>query len=52
MLGAVAVAILIVIVIPVTLFLMGAAASAVIGNVLKRDAEQRHDGSELIELND
>lgn len=51
MLGAIIVAIVIVVVIPVSLFMGGAVAAGFIGNVARRDAEQRHEGSELIDLN-
>ena len=51
MLGAIIVAIVIVVIIPVSLFIGGALAASVIGTVAKRDAEQRHEGSELIDLN-
>ncbi len=37
--------------IPVGVFLAGSIASAVLGMALTRDAEARHAGSELIDLN-
>jgi hypothetical protein len=50
MVGAIAVIILLLL-IPVIVMMSGAAASAALGWVLGRDAEVRHEGSELIELN-
>lgn len=44
--------ILVLLLIPVVVMMSGAVASAVLGFVLGRDAEARHEGSELIELND
>lgn len=38
--------------IPVAVLMSGAVASAILGVALGRDAEVRHEGSELIELND
>jgi hypothetical protein len=52
MLGAIILAVVIVIAIPVGLFLTGAIAIAVIGNVTTSNAEATHEGSELIELNE
>jgi len=37
---------------PVLILLSGGVASAVIGAVLQRDGETRHEGSELLELDD
>jgi hypothetical protein len=50
MLGAVIVAVVIVVAIPVGLMMSGAVASGVIGWALKQDADERHEGSELIDL--
>jgi len=38
--------------IPVMVMMSGGVASAVIGQFLGRDAELRHDGSELLDLDD
>jgi hypothetical protein len=50
-LGPVLIVIAIVIVIPVSVMFSGAALSGVLGLFLKDDAEERYEGSELIELN-
>lgn len=50
MLGAVII-IFVVLLIPVIVLMSGAVASAVLGTVLTKDAEDRHSGSELIDLN-
>ena len=51
MLGGIAIAIVILVVIPSLLFFGGAAALVLIGNAARADAERRHQGSELIDLN-
>ena len=51
MLGPIAV-ILLLLAIPVVVMLSGSLAAAALGLLLGRDAETRHEGSELIELND
>jgi hypothetical protein len=51
MAGAVAILIVLML-IPVAVLMSGAVASAVLGYFLGSDAEIRHEGSELIELND
>lgn len=51
MLGAVLLALAIVVVIPVGLSLSGAVAAGILGWTLKEDAEERFEGSELVELN-
>jgi hypothetical protein len=51
MTGAVIVAVIIVIVLPVTLMMSGGAVAGILGWALKDDAEDRHEGSELIDLN-
>jgi dipeptide/tripeptide permease len=40
------------ILIPVGVFATGAAASAILGETLRRDGMRRHEGSELLELPD
>ena len=51
MLGAIAL-IIAMIAIPVTVMMSGAAASAILGETLRRDGIRRHEGSELLELED
>jgi hypothetical protein len=50
-LGALIVAVVIVIVLPVSFLVSGGAGSAVMGYLLKENAEATHEGSELIETN-
>lgn len=50
MLGAVILAIAFLLFVPVFLMTMGGVAAA-LGTLLKDDAEQRHEGSELVDLN-
>jgi hypothetical protein len=50
MLGAVLLAVAFVVFVPVMLMSLGGVA-ALLGTFLKDDAEERHAGSELIELN-
>jgi hypothetical protein len=50
-LGAVALIVFMVAVFPVGFFLTGALASALHGVLLSNDADARHEGSELIDLN-
>lgn len=38
--------------IPVVVLMSGGVASAIIGQVFTRDAEVRHEGSELLQLDD
>jgi len=49
-LGAIILAVAFVVFVPVFLMSMGALAG-LLGTVLKQDAEARHEGSELVELN-
>lgn len=51
MLGAIALILFMVAIFPVGFFLTGAIASALHGVLLTKDAEERHEGSELIALN-
>jgi hypothetical protein len=44
--------ILVLMLIPVAVVMSGAVAAAILGHVLWKDAETRHEGSELIELNE
>ena len=51
MLGPVLVVLAVAVVIPVSLMMSGAIVAAVMGWLLKDDAETRNAGSELIDLN-
>lgn len=51
MIGAIALAVVIVIVLPVGMMMSGAVIAALLGQAGTLDAEARHEGSELIELN-
>ena len=51
MIGAVIIVVVLVFALPFMLFASGAAVAAILGWSLKADAEQRYEGSELIELN-
>ena len=51
MAGAIAL-IVVMILIPVAVLMSGAAASAIIGEVFRRNGERVHEGSELIDLPD
>jgi hypothetical protein len=50
MAGVVAI-VIVLFLIPVLVLMGGAIASAVLGQVFTADAEARHEGSELVELN-
>ena len=50
MLGA-AIIVIVLLLIPVIVLMSGAIAAAVLGTALTKDAEDRHTGSELINLN-
>ena len=49
--GAVAIAVVLVVVLPVLFLMTGAAGSVVTGWLLRRYAEDTHEGSELVETN-
>lgn len=51
MAGAIIIVVVLVL-IPVTVLMSGGIASAIIGHFLGRDAERRHEGSELLTLDD
>ncbi len=51
MAGAIAVVIALILVIPVAVIISGGILAAVMGTLLKIDAEKRNEGSELIDLN-
>jgi hypothetical protein len=50
--GAIAIVVVLVVVIPVVVLMSGGVLSAVLGQLLGRDADARHAGSELLELDD
>jgi hypothetical protein len=49
--GAAAMVFVLVIVIPVGVMMSGAVAAAAIGHFVRRDADVRNEGSELLDLN-
>ena len=51
MIGGVLIAVVIVVVLPVAFMMSGAAASVLLGWLLRDTAERDHAGSELIDLN-
>ena len=51
MLGAAIIVLVLVIVIPVGVMVSGALGAAVIGWFVRSDADARHEGSELLDLN-
>jgi hypothetical protein len=51
MLGALILAFVLVVVIPVAVMMSGPIAAVLLGQTLTEDAEERHEGSELIDLN-
>ena len=51
MIGAVIIVICLVVALPVAVLMSGAAAAPVVGWFLKTDAEERYQGSELLETN-
>jgi hypothetical protein len=50
--GAVVMIILLVVVMPVGILLSGAVVAAVLGGMLKRDVDDTHRGSELLDLSE
>jgi hypothetical protein len=50
MAGAVAI-VIVLLLLPVLVLMSGAVASALLGEALRRDANVRHEGSELVDLN-
>jgi hypothetical protein len=52
MAGAIAIVVVLVIVIPVIVLMSGGVLSGVLGHFLGRDADDRYEGSELLELDD
>jgi glycerol-3-phosphate acyltransferase PlsY len=51
MLGQILLIVFMIAIFPVGFFLSGALLSGVWGSLFSKDADQRHEGSELIELN-
>ena len=51
MLGAVLVALAVIVVIPSSFMIGGAVLAGLLGWSLKSDADDRHEGSELVDLN-
>ncbi len=51
MIGAVLMVLALLVVIPVGVLMAGAVAAAILGTTLTDDAEARHAGSELLDLN-
>ncbi len=50
-LGAVIIVVVLLVVLPVLFLMGGAVVAAIFGESLRRDAEHRHEGSELLDLN-
>ena len=50
--GAVVMVILLVVIMPVGILLSGAAVAALLGGLLKRDVDDTHRGSELLDLSE
>ena len=51
MVGAIVIVVVVVLVLPPSMLIAGGVFSAILGWLLKEDAEARHEGSELIDLN-
>jgi hypothetical protein len=51
MAGAIAI-VVVLLIFPSLIFISGGVASAIIGHFLQRDGEIRHEGSELLKLDD
>ena len=51
MLGAIVLAVVIVFVLPSLVLMSGGLGAAILGYFLRDEAERRHEGSELVELN-
>jgi hypothetical protein len=51
MAGAVVIVVILLIAIPVGVIMSGAVMAAILGYFLRDDAEARHEGSELIDIN-
>lgn len=51
MLGAIVLVVILVFALPSAVLISGGIGAAVLGLFLKDDAEQRHEGSELLDLN-
>ncbi|MDZ7676749.1 MAG: hypothetical protein U5K30_16995 [Acidimicrobiales bacterium] len=51
MIGAAIIVVVLLVAIPVAVLVSGSIGAAVIGWVLQRDVDARHEGSELLDLN-
>ena len=51
MIGAAIIVVVLVVVIPVSVLMSGGLGAAVIGFFERKDADARHEGSELVDLN-
>ena len=51
MLGAVIIVVALLVVLPVSFILTGGVLSVLLGHSLRKEAEYRHEGSELLDLN-
>ena len=51
MLGAAIIVLVLIVVIPVGVMMSGAVGAAIIGHFVRNEADVRHEGSELIDLN-
>ena len=51
MLGAVIIVIVLLVVLPIAMLIGGGVIAAIMGSALDADARARHEGSELIDLN-
>jgi predicted branched-subunit amino acid permease len=49
--GGAVIMVVVLLLFPVVVLMTGAIAAAILGELLKRDAEQAHQGSELLDLN-
>jgi hypothetical protein len=49
--GAVIIVVVLLVVLPIAFLIGGAVIAAILGESLRRDAEKRHEGSELTDLN-
>jgi hypothetical protein len=52
MVGPILIVVVVVLVLPPSLLIAGGVFSAILGWLLKDDAEERYQGSELVDLND
>ncbi len=52
MAGSIVIIALLVVVVPVAIIMSGLVASGLLGWVIKRDVDRRHDGTELLDLSE